>query len=153
MRYTLLKDQLANYDKYNVSWCIWLYKDLGLQAVLGQSPDTPYMKLVGEFLKKKARLGTDAWGSTDKDIRDVMEPIEKMFAKEFKDYNPYPQGTQRHIKLLVRNILIGEALVPEYVNLFKDLSDEQLLAVAQSFNSKNYVKRERLERILTGKEK
>jgi len=153
MRYTLLKDQLANYNKYNVSWCIWLYKDLGLQAVLGQSKDTPYMKLVGEFLKKKARLGTDAWGSSDKDIRDVMEPVEKLFNKEFKDYDPYPHGAPQHIRLLVRNILIAEALVPEYVNLFKGLSDDQLKAVAASFNSKNYVKRERLEGILMGKEK
>jgi len=28
MRYQVLKDQLANYRKYKVSWCIWLYKDL-----------------------------------------------------------------------------------------------------------------------------
>jgi len=153
MRYTLLKDQLANYNKYQVSWCIWLYKDLGLQAVLGQNKDTPYMKLIGEFLKKKARLGSDAWGSNEKDIRDVMETIEKLFAKEFKDYDPYPHGTAQHIRLLVRNILIAEALVPEYVDLFKNLSDEQLIAVAQSFNSKNYARRERLEAILTGKEK
>lgn len=153
MRYAVLKDQLANYDKYKVSWCIWLYKDLGLQAILGQSKDTPYMKLISEFLKKKERLGSDAWGSTDKDIRDVMDPIEKLFSKEFKDYDPYPHGTKQHIRLLVRHILIAEALVPEYVNLFKNLSDEQLKAVAASFNSKNYVKRERLQAILTGKEK
>ncbi len=102
MRYAILKDQLANYDKYKVSWCIWLYKDLGLQAVLGQSKDTPYMKLVGDFLKKKARLGTDAWGSTDKDIRDIMEPVEQLFKKEFKDYEPYPHGAPQHIRLLVR---------------------------------------------------
>ncbi len=153
MRYSLLKDQLANYSKYQVSWCIWLYKDLGLQAILGQNKDTPYMKLVGDFLQKKARLGADAWGSSDKDIRDVMEPLEKLFNKEFKDYNPYPHGTSQHIRLLVRNILIAEALVPEYVNLFKNLSDEQLIAVAASFNSKNYTKRERLEQILMGKEK
>jgi len=153
MRYAVLKDQLANYDKYKVSWCIWLYKDLGLQAIRGQRSDTPYMKLIGEFLKKKARLGADAWGSTDKDIRDVTGPVESLFKKEFPDYDPYPHGTRQHISLLVRHILIAEALVPEYVNLFKDLSDDQLIALAQSFNSKNYVRRERLETILMGKEK
>lgn len=152
MRYNLLKDQLANYDKYKVSWCIWLYKDLGLQAILGQNRDTPYMKLVADFLKKKARLGADAWGSTDKDILPVMTPVEELFKNEFSDYDPFPFGQKQKIDLLVRHILIAEAMVPEYCNLFKNLSDDQLIALAESFNSKNYVKRERLQKILTGQE-
>jgi len=151
-RYRVLKDQLAYYDKYKVSWCIWLYKDLGLQAIIHQKEDTPYMKLVSSFLKKKDSLGADAWGSSDKNIRQVMEPIEELFKKEFPDYNPYPSGQERHIALLVRHILIAEALVPEYCNLFKGLSDEELISIAHSFRFENYVKRQRLENILTDKE-
>ncbi len=151
-RYRVLKDQLAYYKKYKVSWCIWLYKDLGLQAIIHQNEDTPYMKLVSSFLKKKDYLGADAWGSSDKNIRKVMEPIEELFKKEFPDYNPYPSGKERHIALLVRNILIAEALVPEYCNLFKGLSDEELIKIAQSFRFENYVKRQRLEDILAGRE-
>jgi len=153
MRYQVLKDQLAYYNKYKVSWCIWLYKDLGLQAILHQKENTPYMKLVSAFLKKKNSLGADAWGSTDKNIRQVMEPIEELFKKEFSDYNPYPSGQQSQINLLVRHILIAEALVPEYCNLFRNLSEEELIALAESFRFENYVKRERLENILTGREK
>jgi endoglucanase len=153
MRYRVLKDQLAYYRKYNVSWCIWLYKDLGLQAILRQNENTPYMKLVSAFLKKKNYLGADAWGSTDKNIRQVMTPIEELFKKEFSGYNPYPRGQQGEINLLVRHILIAEALVPEYCDLFRNLSNEQLTALAQSFRFENYVKRQRLEDILTGREK
>ena len=29
MRYQLLRDQLAIYQHYGVSWSIWLYKDIG----------------------------------------------------------------------------------------------------------------------------
>jgi len=153
MRYQILKDQLAYYNKYKVSWCIWLYKDLGLQAIMYQNKNTPYMKLVSKFLSKKDSLGADAWGSTDKNIRQVLEPLEELFKKEFPEYDPYPRGQQREIALLVRHILIAEALLPEYCNLFKGLSDEQLLALARSFRYDNYVKRTRLENILTGKEK
>lgn len=153
MRYQILKDQLAYYRRYNVSWCIWLYKDLGLQAILHQNENTPYMKLVSKFLVKKNSLGADRWGSTDKNIRQVMGPIEELFKKEFSEYNPYPSGQQTQIDLLVRHILIAEALVPEYCNLFKNLSNEQVIALAQSFRFENYVKRERLENILTGREK
>jgi hypothetical protein len=149
----VLKDQLAYYHKYRASWCIWLYKDMGLHAILHQKENTPYMKLVSSFLSRKDSLGADAWGSTDKNIRQVIAPIEELLKKEFSGYNPYPAGQQRHISLLVRNILISEALVPEYCNLFRDLSEDKLIALAQSFRFENYVKRERLEDILTGREK
>jgi len=153
MRYQILKDQLAYYNKYKVSWCIWLYKDMGLQAIMHQNDSTSYMKLVSAFLAKKDSLGADAWGATDKHIRQVIAPLEELFKKEFPGYDPYPRGVQREIALLVRNILISEALVPEYCNLFKNLSDEQLVALAESFRFENCVKRTRLENILTGKEK
>jgi aryl-phospho-beta-D-glucosidase BglC (GH1 family) len=153
MRYQILKDQLAYYNKYKVSWCIWLYKDMGLQAILHQKGDTPYMKLISAFLSRKDSLGADRWGSRDKNIRQVISPLEELFKKEFKGYEPYPQGQQGQIDLLVRHILIAEALVPEYCSLFKDLSDEQLIALAKSFSFENSEKRTRLENILTGREK
>jgi endoglucanase len=153
MRYQVLKDQLDYYNKYKVSWCIWLYKDMGLQAIMHQKENSPYMKLVSAFLSKKDSLGADAWGSTGKNIRQVIEPLEELFEKEFPGYDPYPKGQQRQINLLVRHILIAEALVPEYCYLFKGLSDEELTALAQSFRFENYVKRKRLEDILTGREK
>jgi len=153
MRYQVLKDQLAYFDKYKVSWCIWLYKDMGLHAIMHQNENTPYMKLVSAFLARKDSLGADAWGSTDKNIRQVIAPLEEMFNKEFSEYNPYPSGQEREIRQLVRHILISEALVPEYCNLFRDLSDDELISLAQSFRYENYVKRERLEDILTGREK
>lgn len=153
MRYQILKDQLAYYNKYKVSWCIWLYKDMGLQAIMHQNASTPYMKLVSAFLAKKDSLGANAWGSTDKNIRQVIAPLEELFKKEFPEYDPYPKGQKGQIDLLVRHILIADALVPEYCNLFKGLSDEQLTALAQSFRYEHCVKRTRLEDILTGREK
>ena len=153
MRYRVLKDQLAYYNKYKVSWCIWLYKDMGLQAIMHQNENTPYMKLVSKFLSRKDSLGADAWGATDKNIRQAITPLEQLLQKEFPDYNPYPNGKERELALLMRHILISEALLPEYCNLFKGLSEEQLVALAQSFRFENYVKRTRLENILTGREK
>ena len=147
-RYQVLRDQLDYYDKYKVSWCIWLYKDLGLQAILSQDANTPYMKLVGSFLERKNRLGADAWGSTDENIRQVMAPVEDLMKTEFPGYDPFPFGQQREIDRLIRHILISEALLPEYCSLFKGLSDEQLVALAESFNYRNYDKRERLEKLL-----
>lgn len=153
MRYQLLKEQLEIYDRYKVSWCIWLYKDLGLQAILAQDQNTPYMKLISDFLKKKSFYGADSWGSTDANIRNILAPIEEIFAKDFSDYSPYHDGQKRNIALHIRYILFAEALVPGYCNLFKDLSNEQVMELANSFRFENYVKRQRLEDIFLGKEK
>ena len=153
MKYQVLKDQLAYYNKYKASWCIWLYKDMGLHAVMHQKENTPYMKLVSSFLKRKDFFGADAWGSTDKNIRQVIEPVEQLIKKEFPAFNPYPAGAQRHISLLVRNILISEALLPEYCSLFKGKTEGEIKALAESFHFDNYVMRTRLADILSGKEK
>lgn len=152
MRYQILKDQLEIYRRYNVSWCIWLYKDLGLQAILSQDENAPYQSLISGLMKKKNYYGTDSWGSTDANLRPILEPIEELLASEFPDYNPYHNGQKRTVHLLVRHILLAEAMVPEYCNLFKGLSEEQVIELARSFRFENYKKRQRLEDIFLGKE-
>jgi endoglucanase len=153
MRYQLLKDQLANYDHYQVSWCIWLYKDLGLQAILYQKENTPWMKLTKSFRERKKYFGSDAWGSTDENIRQVISPVENLLKNEFNQYDPFPFGQQWQVNRLVRHILIAEALIPEFCELFRGMSDEQLIQLAKSFHFKNYETRKRLENILSGIEK
>jgi len=55
----------------------------------------------------------------------VLSPIEELFEKGF----------------------------PDYYKLFKDLTNEELITLAESFNFKNSKKRERLENIMSGTEK
>ncbi len=52
-RYHLLKDQLEIYKKYDASFSIWLFKDVGLQGMTYVGEDTAYMKLFGGFIEKK----------------------------------------------------------------------------------------------------
>jgi endoglucanase len=153
MRYQLLKDQLAIYDKHGVSWCIWLYRDLGLQALVSQPESTAWMQRIKPMLEKKQRLGADAWGSLETGIRDVMDPIDRMLAREFPSYDPYPNGARREARLLVRHILVAEALLSEFGKAFEGLSDQQVVALAQSFNLDKARRRTRLEAILSGRER
>jgi endoglucanase len=153
MRYQLLKDQLAIYDKHAVSWCIWLYRDLGLQALVYQPETTAWMQRIAPMLEKKQRLGADAWGSLETGIHDVMEPIDALLAREFPDYDPYPNGATREARLLVRHILIAEALLSEYGKAFVGLSEQQVVELAESFNLGQAKRRTRLEAILSRKER
>ncbi len=153
MRYQLLKDQLAIYDSHGVSWCIWLYRDLGLQALVYQPETTAWMQRIKPMLEKKQRLGADAWGSLETGIEAVMDPIDAMLTREFPDWDPYPNGAKREARLLVRHILIAEALLSEYGKAFEGLSDAQVVALAESFNLDKAKRRTRLEAILSGKER
>lgn len=153
MRYQLLKDQLANYDKHAASWCIWLYRDLGLQAIVYQPESTAWMQRIKPMLEKKQRLGADAWGSTEAGIHDVMDPIDAMLTREFPEFDPYPNGAKAEARLLVRHILIAEALLSEYGKAFEALSDAQVVGLGQSFNFDKARHRARLEAILSGRER
>lgn len=148
VRYQLLCDQLDIYTHQGVSWSIWTYKDIGLQGVVYASPDSPWMERIKPVLKKKTRLGIDAWGGTDAEIRHVMEPLEKLFEKEYPNYDPFPFGTQREIELLVRNILLAEPMLPEYGELFRGMGEAEIDEMMRSFRFENCVKRERLADIL-----
>ncbi|HZD51482.1 MAG TPA: hypothetical protein VE175_00410, partial [Woeseiaceae bacterium] len=86
-----------------------LYRDLGLQAILYQPDTTAWMQRIRPILEKKQRLGADAWGSLETGIQDVMDPIYEMLAREFPDYDPYPNGADREARRLIRHILISEA--------------------------------------------
>lgn len=150
MRYQLLKDQLANYDEFGVSWCIWLYKDIGLQAVTFPKSESPWMERMKPFLEKKARLAADCWGGLDTQIRHFLDPIEETFKKEFRDYDPFPFGVNFQVNRLVRHILFSEPLLNDYAKLFDGMSLDDIDVLMQSFLFKNCDKRERLARILSG---
>ncbi len=152
-RYRLLKDQLAIYDKHGASWCIWLYRDLGLHALVYQPETTAWMQRIKPVLEKKQRLGADSWGGVETGIRDVLDPIDALLTREFPDFDPYPNGAKREARELVRNILIAEALLPEYGEAFAGLSEDQVVELGKSFNLDKAKRRTRLEAILSGRER
>jgi len=132
-RYQLLEDQLDLYALHGASWALWTYKDIGLQGLVTVPETTSYMKLIEPALKKKARLGADAWGGTDTHIRQIMAPVEELFQKEFPNFQPYPWGQQRWINQLVRHMLLAEPLVDDFVAQFAAVSPERAADLGSSF--------------------
>jgi endoglucanase len=148
IRYRILCDQLEIYERYGAGWSIWTYKDVGLHGLVSADPDSPYMRRFGDLIAKKRRLGIDAWGSTHAEIPEVVEPIHELIAREFPDWQPYPWGRRETTDLLVRWLLFAQAMLPEYAERFRGLSDAELDALAESFSLANCVRRGRLCDIL-----
>jgi len=115
------------------------------------SPESRYMKLLAPFLEKKKRIAADEWGADTKVVHDLFEPIQQWLLKETPGFaHRYPPmwTPTHHVGRLVRNILLSEELYPEYAAYFKDLSLEDLDALAASFKFENCVQRQGLNEVL-----
>jgi hypothetical protein len=143
-RYQILADQLEIYDAHDAGWSLWTYKDVGLQGLLYADPAGPYLTRFGGFVEKKRRLGADRWGSTMEESAGELAPLHRLMEAEFPTWNPYPWGARYQIDDIVRHILVAQALVPEYAELFRGCSDDELLALADSFAFDNCLRRDRL---------
>ncbi|KAH7419233.1 glycoside hydrolase family 5 protein [Cadophora sp. MPI-SDFR-AT-0126] len=153
-RYALLKEQLSVYAETNVSWSIWLYKDIGYQGMMYVPKDSAWFKLLGPFIEKKAKLGVDFWGRDDKDVGHIYAPIKQHFQdvvpKEHwnKKYPSPLWDMSRHIDRVVRECLLSEYLAYEMADYFKGKSFEELDELAASFKFENCVQRKDLNDIL-----
>jgi len=154
-RYQVLKDQLDIYHQDRLGWSIWLYKDIGFQGMVYVSRETPYMKLLAAFLAKKHRLAVDSWGADDKDVRHAFDPIVELIVQNVPDeahrqLYPFPVwSVKERVNRLARSILVAEFLVKEWAEHFRDMDEEQLDELAQSFKFENCLKREGLNKVLT----
>ena len=150
-RYQILSDQLDIYDRHGAGWSIWTYKDVGLQGLVHAAPDSPYMQRFGDLIDKKARLGIDSWGSTDQEVPEVVEPIHELIAREFPGWSPYPWSPRATTDDLVRHILFAQAMLTEYAERFRDLGDDDLDELADSFALARCVTRTRLCELLASR--
>ena len=148
MRYNLLQDQLAFYQELGASWCIWTYKDLGLQGLVGLRPDSKWIQKIQPILEKKTLLGVDSWGGMDNNVRHIMEPIEQTFAEFFPNYKPFPFDAQWQINRTVRHILLAEPLIEDFYPLLRGLDLAEIDELMASFRFENCIARQELVQII-----
>lgn len=139
-RYRVLSDQLAIFGRYDANWGIWTWKDVNVQGVVYLDPHSEYMVRTQAVREKKARLATDAWGHVDDQIRDVMDPLEARFHREFPNH---PNG-EWLMNRLVRHILFSEPMVAEWAECFRGLDQAGIDQVMSSFELASCVSRQRL---------
>ncbi|WP_125777347.1 glycoside hydrolase family 5 protein [Antribacter gilvus] len=147
-RLQILQDQLDIYAEHDASWALWTYKDVGLQGLVHARPSSPYLSLISDVLATKQRLGIDSWGGTDAGVRDVLDPVDALFDREFPEYEPWPWGRGPHVAVLVRHILLAEPLAERFGDLFRGVSPEQARELARSFRFAGCDRRQGLAEVL-----
>ncbi|KAM7201225.1 Glycoside hydrolase superfamily [Naviculisporaceae sp. PSN 640] len=152
-RYELLGEQLRIYRGDQISWSIWLYKDVGLMGMVHCNPDTPYMKLLKPFFDKKKRLGLDKWGRDDRHVGHIYQPVIDHFKEEIpkpflnKRYPPHWK-IEGQINRVLRDMLFSDISCYEYASYFEGKTEEELEELAASFKFENCVTRDGLNDIL-----
>ncbi|MDQ1287059.1 MAG: endoglucanase [Actinomycetota bacterium] len=144
----LLRDQLDIYAGYGASWSLWTYKDIGMQGLLHARPDGEYLTRIAPVLDRKRRLGVDAWGGDDRLVRQVLDPVEALFAEEFPEFDPYPWGAKPWLKVIVQNILFAEPMVGEFARCFEGVDVAGAGRLASDFSFSACVRREELAALL-----
>jgi hypothetical protein len=152
-RYSLLGEQLKIYDKAQISWSIWLYKDIGLQGMVHTSPDSPWNRLIEPWLDKKTRLQLDSWGKyPSEEVEKVMAPLIERIDKvspTAKDQYPTNWTLQKHLDRAVLQTFLSDSLQMEFAELFKGKDKAALEELAMSFHFDQCVQREGLNKIMS----
>lgn len=152
-RYALLGAQLALYDRHSIPWSIWLYKDVGFQGMVYASPESPYMRVVGEFVARKRRLNLDAWGrAPSEEVERALQPLVQWInnnAPEATKTYPSTWDTERHVSRAVVEVFTAGSFSGEFARLFAGMGFEELEECARSFAFENCVQREGLNKIMS----
>ena len=148
MRYQILQDQLSFYKEIEANWCLWTYKDLGLQGLVSLRSDSRWVRKIQPILDKKTILGVDSWGGLDNNVRHIMEPIEQTFAEFFPNYKPFPFDAQWQINRAVRHILLAEPLIEDFYPLLQGLDFSEIDELMASFRFDNCSPRYELAQIV-----
>ena len=151
-RYNLLGEQLRIYDKYQIPWSIWLYKDTGVQGMVYTSPDSKWNQLIAPVLEKKKRLQLDAWGKyPSKEVEAVINPLVEWIDKvspTAKDTYPNTWDTKRHVERAILQTFLAESFVQEFAELFRGKNNDELEELAACWKFEECVQRDGLNKIL-----
>ncbi|KAH8905729.1 hypothetical protein BR93DRAFT_968964 [Coniochaeta sp. PMI_546] len=96
----------------------------------------PTMRLVGDFVEKKKRLGLDFWAVADESAVDD------------EVYGPFIRGLRGMVERVVRECLVREYLGWEMAELFAGKTEAELEELAGSFALERCVTRDRLNELL-----
>ena len=81
-------------------------------------------------------------------MRELVAPFERLFAKEFPRFAPYPWGAPRWIAGHIRHVMLAEAMVDDFAEAFTGVTPDEAESLADAFAFSECVVRERLAGIL-----
>ncbi|KAL4862098.1 hypothetical protein BDV12DRAFT_203377 [Aspergillus spectabilis] len=137
-RYNLLRRQLQIYEKHGICWATWTYKDIGLMGMVSTRQDSAWNRLITPMFEKKQRLYIDGFSTTrSPELESVVMPLVKWIdevSPNAKNTYPLNWDTKNHVMRAVIRTFLAQSLYPEFAELFKGKTNEELEELARSFS-------------------
>lgn len=153
-RYGVLEQQLSLYNRYQIHWSLWLYKDIGVMGMVTTKPSSKWNQLIAPFLEKKKKYQLDGWGreptaESDAAVKPLVEWIDKV-SPTAKDTYPTPWATETHVMRNIHQTFLAASFSNEFASLFRGLEKDDLDALAYSFHFNECRQRSRLNETIVG---
>ncbi|MDQ0253169.1 aryl-phospho-beta-D-glucosidase BglC (GH1 family) [Evansella vedderi] len=149
-RLAAMDDQLSVFEEFGAHWTTWTYKDVGVMGLATLDLESEYMQRISSIIRMKHRLNTDDWMIWLPGF-EARESIDKL-ASHLEEVIEDPDIDHRYnVAALSQSILTvytGALIQPAYAKIFKDLNEEQIDKVMQSFAFNNCKINEGLLKIL-----
>jgi hypothetical protein len=147
-RLRVMRDQIETYESNGIHWAAWTYKDIGFQGLVYASPESAWMERIRPVYTKMQVLGTDGWSGIETTLMRELGGLKELLNTTFRGYEPYPFGAHWQLKRLVRQILLGEALVPEFAARFRGITFDEIDSLMESFALRACRRRPPLEKTI-----
>ena len=150
-RLRALDDQIGIFERNEIHWTTWNYKDVGVMGMLTLDPASPYMERIKELLRKKAALGTDDWMKwlPPTPIKDATAQLAGQILQVVGDPQLDARLNARCLSQTLLCFYTGTLMQPLYASLFKGLSEDALDHVLSSFSAKRCVPNQGLVDVLS----
>ena len=151
-RCAMLGQQLSIYDKHEVPWSIWLYKDIGVQGMVYTNPQSKWNRTIQPLLDKKRKYKLDEWGvHNSEEAEAALNPLVKWIDEicpQAKQAYPSVWKTEKHLLRIVMNTFLSEQFSDEFAEQFRDMDYGELDELAHSFHFSECLQREDLNKVL-----
>ncbi len=138
-RLRAMDDQIGIFEEFGAHWTTWTYKDVGVMGLVTLDPESEYLERISSIIKMKHALNTDDWmiWLPGFKARGAVEGLAAHLEEVIGDPDIAHSYNIACLSQSVLTVYAGALIQPAYAKLFKDLSEEKIDSIMQSFSFKN----------------
>ena len=137
-----LDDQIDIIENFGGHWTTWTYKDIGVMSWVYLHPESEYLQAISHFIKHKEDLGTVFWfsGLPMTPARQLIKDLAGYVEETLSDLEINPKENLIFMQQAVSSNFIGQLMLPEYAQVFKNMTETEIDRILQSFALKYCLK-------------
>jgi endoglucanase len=134
-RLRAMDDQLGIFERHGSHWTTWTYKDVGVMGLVTLDPESEYLQRVGEFIRKKVRLGTDNWMQwmPPTPVKESMARLAEQVYDVIDDSSIDRRVSEACFSQSALCFFTGALMQRTYAGLFRGMTENDMDRVLSSF--------------------